>query len=265
MGKVFFCLLIVGGAAAGCWLYIEGKPPFGPPQKEEQNKEKEKNKIVNKKQPTKSDPAPKKNIAKTENAIAKKSEIPDRRTDASKTPRKKPEAEVPKIDLSATSFEDPFYNGYWDANDWSFGGKFMSCDTSSTSSATFLRDLKAPSLDFVLTPGTISGFLEIRLKSKSNGTLTMLYFSSGAVRVSARRGKRSVVLGQRRKTLYDRAGQKCEVKITATGKNIIVYWNGKRLLRCEQPPEQRGQPLTISFIATRARYNISKMRIEGRD
>lgn len=265
MVKAFLCLLILCGAAAGYWLYSEGKPPFGPKQKEEQVADKEKKEFVNKRNPVKSNPAPKKQIAASDNTIPKKTEIPVHRTNAKKSPKKKPDPVAPIIDLTATSFEDPFYHGYWDAKDWSFGGTFMSCDVSSITYAAFRRDLKAPSLEFVLTPGTVSGILEIQLKSRSNNTTTRLYFSNVGVRVSATKGKQRSEIARKSAKLYEKAGQKCQVKITSTGKRIIIYWNEKKLLSCNQPRSQSGQPLTIVFLASRGRYNISKMRIEGTD
>jgi|GEM_PF-4901481 len=258
MTKTFLCLLLVGGAAAGVWLYSEGKPPFGPKQNAEQPRKKESHKI---------EIEQKKQIANSIDTAKKNKKFSKNRTLTKKSQKINPKSNVPKINLNTTSFEDPFYHGYWDANDWSFGGKFMSCDASSTSTATFRRALKAPSLDFVLTPGTTSGFLDILLKSKSNGTTTTIRLSGVGVLVAAkRRGTRNQEIARRPANLYKKSGEKCQVKITSiNGKRIIVYWNGKRLLSCKQPPEQSGQSLTIEFIASRARYNISKLRIEGQD
>jgi hypothetical protein len=51
--------------------------------------------------------------------------------------------------------------------------------------------------------------------------------------------------------------------VAATGNRILIFWNNQRVLACNQPAQQSGQPMTITLVAPSAGWRINKMRLEG--
>jgi len=53
------------------------------------------------------------------------------------------------------------------------------------------------------------------------------------------------------------------LRVAATGNRLVISWNGKVALTCDQPAGQSGRPAQIELLADRTPYRITALRLEG--
>ncbi len=169
----------------------------------------------------------------------------------------------PEIDLSQTSWEDPFTAAYWGSTGWSFEGNMMRSTSDRPAEAVFRRSYRKLRLDLYLERLGTAGTFEVRLRAPETSAVTTVTLSSDAVVVFADCPKQKGVIKRKNVALEMAADQPGHLSLVATGNRVRIFWNDRPLLACTQPASQSGRDLTFALISRGAGFRISGLRIEG--
>ena len=164
------------------------------------------------------------------------------------------------VDMSPTSWQEPFESGYWQAEGWSFDGDAMLCDDDARAEATFRRAYHRAMLEFRVQPIGAGGAFEIQLQDPQSDSVTAIEFGYPT---DGQRAQDRQIIAWREIDPGLVAGTESHVRVNATGNRIVVFLDGRRVLNCDQPSRQSGHPLYLSFVARSFALGIRELRIEG--
>ena len=167
------------------------------------------------------------------------------------------------IDFTPTSWENPFTAAHWRSQGWRFDGKSMWPSARETASATFRRNYKKLTLQCRIEPLDKPGSFQIALVGPKPNTLLKVVFSPGAVVVISEIDGRKREIRRRKIELAMAPGKPGQLRLTATGNRIIVVWNRRIILSCNQPAQQSGRQLELRLVSRGGGWRISQLRLEG--
>lgn len=165
------------------------------------------------------------------------------------------------INLSQSSFQNPFQAGYWIANGWTFAEDFMQSNNDSIAVARFRHAYQGLGIEFQLIPENESVHFELRLGSNTR-TTAVVEFTKNTVAVTAEIDSRPYLVEQRPLTAPFEAGGTYPFRITATGSRLLVFSNRKRLLMCDQPGDD-GAAVYPYLVAHSGNCRLVQLRIDG--
>lgn len=164
------------------------------------------------------------------------------------------------VDLSETSWQNPFEQTYWKSQGRKFNGKSMHCPDHQSSQATFRRSYRKLMLEIQLEPITF----KVRLDAPTTKVATTITIDGEGVIVSVGSPERQLREIKRKKLDLDIAPEKLgRLRIAATGNWRLIVWNGRRILTCSQLSEQSGRDLQATLVPESTGFRISSLRIEG--
>jgi len=168
------------------------------------------------------------------------------------------------VDLSETSWQDPFEQTYWKSQGWKFNGKSMHCPAHQSAQATFRRSYRKLMLEMQLEPLTEPVTFKVQLDAPTSKVATTITINDEGVIVSVESPKRQPREIKRKNLELDIAPEKPgQLRIAATGNRLLIVWNGRRILTCTQPAEQSGRDLQATLVSESTGFRISNLRIEG--
>ena len=132
-----------------------------------------------------------------------------------------------------------------------------------TTTATFRRRYRKLSVECVIVPIEKPGAFEISLFAPETNALMTARFTSEGVVVSAEIGDQQRVVKRRNSNLPFAADKPLHIRLSATGNRVLIVCNGRIVLSCNQPAEQSGKPLNLSFRSRGCQFRISRLRLEG--
>jgi hypothetical protein len=165
--------------------------------------------------------------------------------------------------LDETSWQNPFDAKLWTTSGWQFETDSMSCPTGKRCVATFHRKYRKLMFEAEVTPTGKQGTLEIEFFAPRTNAIVSTVLTPKRLTVSAKTRRQQGEIRRRDGDYSIDAEKPGRLRITATGNRLLVFWNNRRVLSCNQPSQQSGQPLTITLVAPSAGWRISKMRLEG--
>ena len=170
-------------------------------------------------------------------------------------------------DPEQTSWESPFDVTCWMATGWEFNGDAM-LSGAEPASAMFRRPYRRMMLDCRMeplpgaAPAEIDPF-EVRLA---------LPGAAGALRVTVHSRSLVVTDDTQGEPLQIRevplapavaASEPAHLRVAATGNRVVVSWNGRIALTCNQPAAHSGHEFTFAFVTGATGYRVTALRIEG--
>lgn len=182
------------------------------------------------------------------------------------------------LDLSRTSWQDPFSAAYWNAHGWTFDGRSMRSERAHPAEATFRRPYRRLRLDVNvrrLAPSAESrpshggrsgtgGSFAIRLFTAETETTTTVTLHADDIVVTADTPTlNNALIKQRKLDSGLGSGRTGRLGLAATGNRLIIVWNRRPVLTCSQPAEQSGRAVTVTLTTDGAGFLISHLRIEG--
>lgn len=172
------------------------------------------------------------------------------------------DAAADQLDMSATSWLNPFDPGFWTSEGWEFDAEGMRCSHEQPGTATFRRPYHKLRLEAVLQPIGEVGPLKLMLHCAETDSTTVIRFDSGIEAAEVSAGQQRTIKQSRRKIEIE-PNQACNLQVAATGNRIQVAINGRRKLVCNQPAAQSGHEVTITLAADGSAWQITRLRIEG--
>jgi hypothetical protein len=168
------------------------------------------------------------------------------------------------VDVSATSWQDPFRETYWTSTGWEFDKASMHSTPQQAAKATFCRTYRKLMLDVALQPSDDGSLFEVHLAAPATKTVAIVVIGNGRVAVATTGSdrERHDVRSKEFDLTMD-AERPGNLRLAATGTRILVVWNGRRVFACDQPAEQSGRDLSLTLVSPRGGYRISNLRIEG--
>lgn len=170
----------------------------------------------------------------------------------------------PEIDLSRTSWQNPFDAGCWRSAGWRFSPEAMRCDAGPPAEASFRRTYRELSLELQFESLGERPELEIRLDTPAAETSTTIALSRTALVVSAESPARRGVIDRRALPAAVSGQQPSHLRLGTTGNRLRLLWNGRPLLTCAQPARQSGREMTVTFVSRGTGLRITGLRLEGR-
>jgi hypothetical protein len=165
--------------------------------------------------------------------------------------------------LEETSWQDPFDEKYWTTKGWQFESDSMSSVADKLCVATFHRKYRKLMFEAEVTPVGKQGTLEIELFAPNRNALVSTSLTTKRITVSAKTRRQQGEIRRRDGDFTIETDAPGRLRVAATGNRILIFWNNQRVLACNQPAQQSGQPMTITLVAPSAGWRINKMRLEG--
>ena len=183
------------------------------------------------------------------------------------------ESKAKPIDLTETSWRNPFTKAYWlplksserkQLPFWSFDGQSMQCESGQTAGATFLRPYRKFSIDLQIERPMPTGAFEIRLTAPDSETILFAEMTETQLEVSAVEPKRKRTV-LKRYTLHIpvSAAKSTHLRFAATGNRIIMFHNNRKVLTCNQPSGLSNRAVHFSLLSRGSSCRITRLRIDG--
>jgi hypothetical protein len=166
------------------------------------------------------------------------------------------------FDPEQSSFEAAFNAAYWDSSGWKFDAESMLSEEGE-STATFRRAYARFMFECQIEPqDEMPEPLHIRLKGRQpNSMMTLAIDGTRLVVIDDSRNS-PVVLKE--ETISPALpGEAARLKLAATGNRLIVTWNGRAALTCNQIAGQSRRAIRFEFATGRTPWRIRDLRIEG--
>ena len=184
-----------------------------------------------------------------------------------------PESKTESIDLTETSWLNPFTNAHWlpvksserkQLPVWSFDGQSMQCETGQTAAATFRRPYRKLSIDLQIERPMPTGAFEIRLTASDSETILFAEMSETQLEVS-------VVEPKRKRTVLKRytlrvpvsSAKETHLRFAATGNRIIIFHNNRKVLTCNQPAGLSNRAVQFSLLSRGSFCRITRLSVDG--
>jgi len=170
-------------------------------------------------------------------------------------------------DVTAFSWQDPFDERFWNSSGWAFYAKGMQTHPAELGIAVFGRPYRKLMFEFRIEPVEAMQAFQIQLISPSTGATTGIVFEEQTIAVIANSASQQSLIA-RAPIQFKRRNPKLHtghLHVAATGNRIIIAWNGRRVLTCEQPAEQSGRNIYVGLVSSSnsKRIKLTDMRIEG--
>ena len=175
-------------------------------------------------------------------------------------PTSAPELDSEGVDLSPTSWENPFQQDLWQSAGWLFESESMQSARKSDSSASFRRPYRKVMIDTFVWFAD-NGQLEFQLFAPDNDTLTIVSFSKNKVIVEVEEAGRRRRIESKEISLTIEAPN--HLRLRATGNRLNVFCNDQRVLSCNQPAQQSGREFHPGIVARNGQFRLFDLRIEG--
>ncbi len=169
----------------------------------------------------------------------------------------------PSRQLTETSWQNPWNESHWKSSGWEFSVEGMASDASLFAWTTFQRTYRLLSLEVSLNHESEAGFLEILLTAPKTGSMMSVLIENERVVVSEKFNGERHIIETKAHTFSLPDGQPAVLKLAATGSRVLLFWNGRRVLTCEQPIHQSGCSLLCTIVTRGCPTMISALRIEG--
>ena len=168
------------------------------------------------------------------------------------------------VDLTASSWENPFSAEYWKSEGWTFTPQGMRTVSAETTYATFLRPYQKLMFecDIVADPSP-GGRWELRLATKNSQVIMSLIIHDGRLSVVATENGLSQVVIDKPLTVPLSTKVARQIRVVATGNRIVISWDRRRFLATQQLVAQSGRDILWSLHTEGAVYEIPKLRVEG--
>ena len=193
------------------------------------------------------------------------------------------------LEMSATRWDDPFHQDAWLSDGWDFAPDAMQTLGMIDASAIFRRAFRRVVVECALQPAIPSDStteqpekiasddaadrrrFELRLvtyhpdvktgEQVEYQTIIGLEQTGFQVSADGPRGLRPI---EDREIPLEWTSENAGVlRMAATGNRIVIVWNGRRVLACNQPVAQSGQLCFVAFRAATPNWRIERLRIEG--
>jgi hypothetical protein len=165
--------------------------------------------------------------------------------------------------LEDTSWESPFEAGLWAANGWQFEDERMR-SLRTGGAALFRRAYLRLMLDCRVAPlSDPSGTLRLRVVTPETGAAVSVLIEQSRLAVVDETQVPPLLV---KEATIEPAATRASpggLRLAATGNRLVIGWNGRVALACEQPAAQSGHPAQIEFVAGDAPFEITALRIEG--
>ena len=167
------------------------------------------------------------------------------------------------VDVSTSSWQNPFQPAYWQVSGWSFDDESMHSSAARMTAARFRRPYRSVSLSLRIEPAGAFGEFAVELGSSGTRTVTVVSLDLSGITVSANSGGDSRLVRREEFDPKLERGQPGLLTVAASGNRIQVSWNARRVLTCRQPSQQSGQEFQFALLSRSTRVQIDEMRIEG--
>lgn len=169
----------------------------------------------------------------------------------------------PPYNPDQTSWESPFDRSCWEGAGWDFSDLAMQAATHETE-ATFRRPYRRLMLECLVEPlaEPVSPF-RVQLAVPEIPQAMTLAIDGHSIRVTESAGGETRIVKEVHFVPAWTMGQLADLRLAATGNRLIVSWNGKSVLACDQPAAHSGREFHFTFATGETRYRISEMRVEG--
>lgn len=213
-------------------------------------------------------------ITGSSHSSQKTSSDKNREGDISTSPTEHPsESKAEAIDLTETSWLNPFTNGLWlplrsseteQLSFWNFDGQSMQCETGQTVGATFLRPYRKFSIDLQIERPLPTGAFEIRLTASDSKTILFAEMTETQLLVSAvePNRKRAVLKRYTLKSPVSSA-KFTHLRFAATGNRIIIFHNNRKVLTCNQPSGLSNRAVYFSLLTRGSSCRITRLSVDG--
>lgn len=167
------------------------------------------------------------------------------------------------FDPDQTSWELPFDAECWEANGWEFSSTGMR-STTPGSSALFRRGYRRLMLECRLTPldGT-HGPLQLRLITSTPKSALLVHVDGSRLALLDEQTKPPRLIKAAKLDPPCTRENPGRLRLAATGNRVVLAWNGRIALSCDQPAAQSGHSAQFEFLVAKAPFEVTALRVEG--
>lgn len=169
----------------------------------------------------------------------------------------------PRIDLSQTSWENPFTDDHWESKGWTFDDVSMQSNVDDFASASFRRKYRKLTIDCRVEALGDPGTFQIVLFAPETDALLKAEFTPKLVRVISDIRNRRKVIKRRDMKVPFTAAEPVHLRLTATGNRVLIFSNNRVVFSLNQPAEQSGKHCRLSLRCTGGRFRVSRLHLEG--
>jgi hypothetical protein len=184
-----------------------------------------------------------------------------------------PESKTEPIDLTETSWLNPFTEAHWlplkssktePMPFWNFNGQSMQCETGQIAAATFRRPYRKLSINLQIERPMPTGAFEIRLTAPNSKTILFAEMSEMQLEVSAVEPKRKrTVLKRYTLKVPVSSAKETHLRFAATGNRIIIFHNNRKVLTCNQPAGLSNRAVHFSLLSRGSACRITRLSVDG--
>lgn len=175
-----------------------------------------------------------------------------------------PSSAVPAgYDPEQTSWESPFDPDCWTGNGWEFNSAGMR-SSQAGGNALFRRGYRRLMLECRLTPlGESKGPLQVRLLTPSTGSALLVQIDGAQLTLLDEEQTPPRVVKQAKIDPPCTNATPGRLRVAATGNRVIVAWNGRIAMSCNQPAAQSGHSAQFEFLVAKTPFEVTALRVEG--
>lgn len=163
----------------------------------------------------------------------------------------------------AAGEESPFDKSLWESEGWEFSDDSMT-SVAGKATASFRRSYQRLMVECDVVPLEKPGTpLRLRLLAADSKTVVTFALHEKMLAVTDDSRSPSRLIKQVPLSPELAPDRHARLRIAGTGNRLVVSWNGKVVLTCDQPAGQSGRAVQLEFLAERTPYRVSTLRIEG--
>ena len=169
-----------------------------------------------------------------------------------------------RVDLSSSSWENPFSEQLWQASGWEFTSQGMRTEGTGAAAATFYRPYHRLMFECdILGGNTADSRWELKLTTKGTESSMSFIIQDGDMSIVATEKAGSRIVANKPLTTPISRTEPRQFRLVATGNRIAISWDHKRFLATDQLAAQSGKEVVWSMHTAGAAFAIPALRVEG--